>query len=103
MVYSLIISKHAEEQLDDIIRYVAMDLNNPGAAARILDDFETAYNDLAAFAGVFPICQDPYLSSKEYHKYLLQHHDYLILYRINGNSVEVSGIFHTRENYAERL
>ena len=103
MDYKLIISERADQHIDKIVDYVVNELNNPGAAKAILDDIEEAYSKLEYMADTFAYCYDPYLADKGYRKLILSKHDYVILYRINGNEVHISGVFHMREDYANKL
>ena len=54
-------------------------------------------------AEIFGYCNDNYLADHGYLKIALSVHDYLILYRVKGNEVQISGVFHMRENYARKL
>lgn len=47
MVYNVILTEFAEKQLDNIIRYVAVDLCNASAADSILLDVEEAISQLS--------------------------------------------------------
>ena len=103
MTYKLVVSERAEEQIDNIIGYVAVELSNPTAAKAIIDDIEKAYNKLEYMADSLALCQDPYLSQKGYRKYILDDHDYVILYRLENKEVHISGVFHMKEDYASKL
>ncbi len=103
MGYRLIISERAEKHIDNIINYVVNTLKNPGAARSILSDIEEAYEKLEYMAETFGFCNDHYLSEKGYRKIMLSGHNYLILYRVEGQEVLISGVFHTREKYANKL
>ena len=103
MDYKLVISERAEMHIDRILDYVVNVLKNPSAASSILDDIEDAYNKLEYMAESLGYCHDLYLAEKGYRKIILSGHDYLILYKVDGNEVHVSGVFHMRENYAEKL
>lgn len=103
MGYKVLISNRAEEQLSAIIEYVAERLCNPTAAKAILDDIESAFNTLETIPEAFAVCEDPYLSSKGYRKVVLKEHNYVLIYRLQDDIVQVSGIFHFRENYIEKL
>ena len=76
MNYKLIISERAELHIDNILEYMA----------------ET-----------FGYCNDIFLADHGYRKIALSGHDYLILYRVKGTEVHISGVFHMRENYAQKL
>ena len=75
MHYKLIISERAELHIDNRLEYMA----------------ET-----------FGYCNDNYLADHGYRKIALSGHDYLILYRVKGTEVHISGVFHMRENYAQK-
>ena len=103
MVYRLDITQRAEELLENIIFYVAVKLSNPTAAAAILDDVEKAYSDLEFMAETLEYCEDPVLSAKGFRKIRLEHHDYVILYKVRGGTVTIEGMFHELENYGKKL
>ena len=69
----------------------------------ILDDIEDAYDKLEIFVEAFAYCNDGFLAQKGYRKLKLSHHRYLILYRVMDKEVQISGIFHMLENYANKL
>ena len=103
MTYKVIITDWAEEQLDNIIRYILIKFKNKEAASSVLNDVLKTYDKLEYVAGSAQLCSDPYLAAKEYYKIALEKHNYLLLYQIHGNEVIVSGIFHMLENYREKL
>lgn len=103
MDYRLIISERADEQLDNIIRYVADESQNQSAAAAILNDISAAYSKLSYMADSFAVCEDPYLASRGYRKYRLADHNYVILYFVDKETVYIAGIFHMREDYVRKL
>ena len=51
----------------------------------------------------FRYCNDSYLAGRGYRKIMLSRHDYLILYRVVDDEVQISGVFHMLENYARKL
>lgn len=103
MRYKLVISERAEMHIDNILDYVVNILKNPGAARAIIADIEDAYSRLEYMADSFAYCNDTYLADRGYRKISLSSHDYLILYRVVDDEVQISGVFHMRENYARKL
>ena len=103
MIYKVIISNHATLQLDNIIRYVLQKLENKRAAQEIMAGIESAFRKLERHAEVFALCDDQYLSDKGYRKYILEKHNYVIIYKIENEEVLIAGIFHMKENYADKL
>ena len=103
MGYRIIVSYRADEHIDNITKYVALELSNPSAASGILLDIEGAYGKLEDMAETFAFCEDPYLAHAGYRKYILPNYDYVILYKVEGKDVRISGVFHMREDYANKL
>ena len=103
MTYKLIISERAEEHINSIVGYVAVELANPTAAKAILSDIEKAYGKLEYMAESLAFCQDFYLQQKGYRKYMLENHNYVILYKVEGDEIRISGVFHMREDYSSKL
>ncbi len=103
MDYKLIITKTAEDQIDNIVGYVAKVLNNVTAAKSILSDIELAYTKLENSAEIFPYCNDSYLEGRGYRKINLKRHDYVIIYRVEETRVYILGVFHMKENYGSKI
>ena len=103
MQYKLIISERAEMHIDNILDYAVNVLKNPGAARAIIADIEEAYSRLEYMADSFAYCNDTYLADRGYRKISLSSHDYLILYRVVDDEVQIAGVFHMLQNYAHKL
>ncbi|MCR5034338.1 MAG: type II toxin-antitoxin system RelE/ParE family toxin [Clostridia bacterium] len=103
MTYRLLVSNNADLQLEKILRYVAIKLDNPTAAAAILEDVKRTYIHLEHMPEAVALCEDPYLAAFGYRKIKLRDHDYVILFRLADDIVQISGIFHMRENYIMKL
>lgn len=103
MIYDLLITKRANEHIDNIIAYLVNVLKNPGAARAVIADIEEAYNKLEYMAESLRYCDDVYLSKKGYRKIALSNHEYVILYIVEGSTVYVEGVFHMREEYIRKL
>ena len=92
MAYKLAIPEHTERQIDKCISYIV-----------VLEDIEHAYDLLEKMAESFAFCEDPYLQSKGYRKLILEKHDYVFIYRVDGETVYLTGFFHMLENYRNKL
>lgn len=103
MAYTLEIPERTERQIDDCIGYVVQVLKNPSAAESILEDIDAAYDQLESIPESFAFCSDPYLKAKGYRKYSLHKHDYVFIYRVEGEKVFLAGFFHMLQNYREEL
>ena len=103
MAYKLAIPEHTERQIDKCIIYIVNTLRNPSAAEAVLEDIEHAYDLLEKMAESFAFCEDPYLQSKGHRKLILEKHDYVFIYRVDGETVYLTGFFHMLENYRNKL
>lgn len=101
MAYKLITALRYEEQLDSILHYVAEELHNKTAAKLIYKEVKEAYKFLKVFPMATPVCSDEILETRGYRKYVLQHHDYVIILGVENDTVILKGIFHCLENYIE--
>jgi len=103
MVYSLKVSKHTEDLLDNILHYLLYNLNNKQAAQHLINNIENIYSRLESDPYQFPECTDSYLKSKRYRYALLSDMNYVIIFRIVNDEIHIMGIFHQLENYSIKL
>ena len=71
MVYKLIVTERAEEQLDECLYYLVYRLGNNIAAEHLLACIEKAYDCLEENPYQFPECRDAYLKSLKYREVIL--------------------------------
>jgi len=97
--YKVIITPKALSQLDSYIAYVRYTLLNPQAAKSIWLDAMETQKQLKLSAGSLRLCENPVLSELGYHPISFIHHNYVMLYRIDGSTVYVEAIFHQQQDY----
>ncbi len=51
----------------------------------------------------FPLSRDTYLANKGYHEAIVPQMDYIVVFSIKTDIVNVVGIFHQLENYQKRI
>ncbi|MCM1025047.1 MAG: type II toxin-antitoxin system RelE/ParE family toxin [Roseburia sp.] len=103
MTYKLVITEHADELLDNILRYLIYQLKNEQAAAHLLDELKDIYDRLEECPLQFPISRDTYLANKGYHEAVVGQMNYIIVFGIEEDVVNIVGIFHQLENYWKKL
>ena len=103
MAYRVIITDRAMRQFDRYLDYVVQTLKNRQAAASILRDFRQTANELSVSAGSMKYLDDPELAARGYRKLGFQRHNYLMIYRIIGDSAVVEAVFHTMQDYESAL
>ena len=58
MVYKVVISDRASEQLDHYVQYLVIKLGNVHAGSNLLDDAQDTSEALSYVAGSLPLCAD---------------------------------------------
>lgn len=103
MAYKLIITEYADELLDHIMYYLLYQLKNEQAARHLLDGIENVYGRLEQNPLQFPFSRDAYLAAKGYHEAIVPQMDYIVVFGLKADIVNVVGIFHQLENYRSKL
>lgn len=103
MTYKLKITEHADELLDNLVYHLLHQLKNAQAAKHLLDEIESIYNRLEENPLQFPLSSDTYLAGKGYHEAVVSQMDYIVVFSIQADVVNVAGIFHQLENYQKKV
>ena len=83
MVYKVVVTLDAEEDLNHFVSYLLFEKQNAQAAGNLLDDFEETKNILANVAASLKYCENPKLKKLGYHRINFQKHNYFMLYRVD--------------------
>lgn len=94
--YKLRILPLFEDDLNEIVDYISLQLENPIAAAALVDDVERAIKERTACAEAF----EPYRSAKErkYPYYHIYVRNYVIFYVVIDDVMEVRRILYNRRD-----
>lgn len=103
MDYKLVISEYADELLDNLVYYLLYRLKNEQAAKHLLDGIESIYDRLETNPFQFPLSGDVYLANKGCHEAVVPQMDYIVIFDVREENVNVVGIFHQLENYQSKL
>lgn len=90
-----------EEDLNEIVDYIAFNLKNPTAAKRLVDDVEKAiYKRLTC-----PLSFEPYhsVNNHPYPYYQIQVKNFSVFYVVIGNTMEVRRIIYSRRDLTELI
>ncbi len=103
MVYKIIETNLAGQDLDNILNYIMTELHNHTAAKNLLNDIEQRYALLEQNPFMYALCQTPKLNSLGYHKVAIK--NYIMIYKIDksDNIVYIMRFFHGMQNYEELL
>ena len=103
MAYNLSVAERADELLDIILHHLIYQFKNKQAAKHLLDEIERIYDRLEENPLQFPVCRDTYLAKRGYREAVTRQMDYVIVFSINLDVVNIAGIFHQLENYQMKL
>ena len=97
--YEVIVAPKALEQLERYIDYIQYTLMNVQAAEAVWRDAVETRNKLAQVAGRLRLCGHPVLCERGYRMIPFARHRYVMLYRLEGNTAFVDGIYHQLQDY----
>lgn len=97
--YRVDISEPAEKDLMGIVRYINSQLSAPGAALKIMEDFEKALTSLSKFPQRCPMVVDEGLAKIGYRKLIVN--NYIVFFSINEKAmiVDVERILYYRRDW----
>lgn len=103
MVYKLSVTEHADELLDRLVYHLIYCLKNKQAAKHLLDRIDAIYGRLEGNPFQFPECRDVYLAKKGYREAVVPQMNYVVIFDVRADVVNIVGIFHQLENYQSKL
>ena len=103
MGYNIITTDKMDELLDNCIGYILQKFQNEQAARHLLSKLDSMYDMLEINPMIYQISDDPFLSAMKYHEAKVDGMEYIVIYKVDNNNVYILGIFHTLENYADKM
>ncbi len=103
MAYKVVVTSDAHADLEDYISYILFEFRSEQAAQSILDDYEETLETLALAAGSIRKSSSPKLAMRGLRRINFRRHDYFLLFKLDGNIVTVTNIFHSSQDYENRL
>ena len=103
IAYKLNITERADELLDNLVYHLIYRLMNKQAARRLLDSIDVIYERLEVNPFQFAECRDVYLANKGYREAVVPHMNYIVVFDVRTDVVNVVGIFHELEDYKNKL
>ena len=103
MVYKIVKTDSFQRDLDEVIGYIALSLENKTAAASLLNAVEKSYDDLERMPLMYEACHDPYLKELGYRKAVIR--NYIMVYKVDkdAKAVYVMCLFHGRQDYEKLI
>lgn len=98
MAYRRVILKSAQVEYREIVAYLAEVLKSPQAAVRFMNEFDYQLDLIAENPELFSLSRMPELAARGYRTAHVN--NYLMLYKIQDQSVVVAHVFHQSQDYA---
>ncbi|AET67909.1 plasmid stabilization system protein [Desulfosporosinus orientis DSM 765] len=98
-MYRLVVTEFANEDLDNIVSYIAVQLDNPMVAAAFLDEVERCYGFLKSNPLMYERCHDVRLEADGYRKATIN--NYVLVYKVDetAKTVIIYRFFYGAQNY----
>lgn len=102
-MYRLQITELAQQDLDSIVAYIAIQLANRKAAGDFLDDVAVCYSFLKSNPTMYERCQDRRLKEAGYRKAVIK--NYVLVYKVSEGLqiVNIMRFFYGAQDYAKLL
>jgi plasmid stabilization system protein ParE len=78
MAYDVFVTEAAHQDLDEALGYIAMQLENPGAASKLMQHVEACYAQLTDFPMLYEHCHDLRLRNLGYRKAVID--NFVLIY-----------------------
>ena len=95
--YKVVISDNARRMLGEHVRFLAE--VSPSAAREAKDRLMSSIRSLKSMPERYPFLKDEYIHAKKYRKMFVEKY-YLVLYKVEGNTVFVEHIVDCRQDYS---
>ena len=103
MVYKVVVTKDAEDDLERFLKYLIFEKQSLQAAKNVMNDYDATVESLRYVAGSLKLCNNPRLHQLKYHRINFLNHRYFMLYRIVDDVVIVDNIFHELQDYENKM
>ena len=99
MAYKVEVAQSANSALWDAVDYIVNTYGEHKSAKSLVDKFDSFIDNVSDFPKCYPICADKNLAEAKTRKALIN--NYVALYKIENDTVYVTGFFHQRQDYAK--
>ena len=101
--YKVVVNKTAQDDFNRYVAYIRHVFNNPQAVKSLIQDFRDTKNRLATVAGSLAEPESEKLRSRGLKRLNFLRHNYFLLFLIDGDRAVITKIFHTLEDYENKL
>lgn len=84
MVYKVVVTKDAEDDLERFLKYLIFEKQSLQVAKNVMNDYDATVESLRYVAGSLKLCNNPRLHQLKYRRINFLNHRYFMLYRIDN-------------------
>ncbi|MBQ3220946.1 MAG: type II toxin-antitoxin system RelE/ParE family toxin [Clostridia bacterium] len=99
--YQLKIFPLARLDMEQIFDYIAVELCNPTAAIKQINDFEKALENVCLFPESCPCIKNEYVKDKSLRKLIIN--SYIVFYRIKEEEIQIVRVLYGMRSYENLL
>lgn len=88
----------AQSDLEQIFRYISVELCNPSAAAGLIEDFEKALYNVCIFPTSCPLTDNEYIKDMTLRKLVVK--NYIVFYRATDSEIQVVRVIYGMRDYS---
>ena len=99
--YFYILFRKASQDLEEIFKYISVDLSNPSAAKKLIEEFLEAFERICSFPYSCPIVSDLNLKESDVRKLIVG--NYIAFYKVDGTEIKIFRIRHSTTNYQIKI
>ena len=103
MTFKVLITSDAQDDLEGFIKYLIFEKKSKQAAANVMEDFEKTKETLSRVAASIKLCENSRLKKLGYRRINFKKHSYFMLYRVVEDLAIVDNIFHSLQDYENKL
>jgi len=93
----------AQEDLENIFSYIAIELVNPEAASNLIEKIETKFNELLLFPLSYPLIKSKLIFQIDLRKCIVQNYIIVYFYNEKEKLVEIIRVIYSKVDYLEDL
>ncbi len=101
--YKVVIAPSAKKDIKRYIGYLADVKKSKQAAQALFDDYRKTKKRLADVAGMIKESDNEKIRARDLKRLNFDKHNYFLLFRVKEDTVEIVAIFHSLEDYENKL
>ena len=103
MNYNVVFTEAANRNLDVLVKYIINEFCNKQAAKHLLESIADVIDNIGENPYMYSRCKEPFLYFKGYRRAIITGTKYILIYKKENTNVYIMGIFHSLEDYKNKL